>query len=76
MNHKTIIKLKNKLDEIGQIEFKHNNLYYEIFISDDDYVINIYSSNEKDEDDEYILENIVDGGVYSGNSLGAIKFML
>ncbi|GGD43540.1 hypothetical protein GCM10012288_17280 [Malaciobacter pacificus] len=76
MNYKTIIKLKNKLDETGQIEFEHSNLYYEIFISDDDYVINIYSSNEKDEDDEYIIENIVDGGVYSGDSLDAIKFML
>lgn len=76
MNYKTIIKLKNKLDETGQIEFEHSNLYYEIFISDDDYVINIYSSNEKDEDDEYLEKNLVDGGLCSGSASDAIWFMV
>ena len=38
-------------------------------------MINIYSSNEKDEDDEYLFENI-DGGLCTGSPKDAIEFML
>ena len=38
-------------------------------------MINIYSSNEKDEDDEYLFENI-DGGQFDGSAKDAIQFML
>ena len=39
------------------------------------YMINIYSSNEKDDDGEYLFENI-DGGQFDGNAKDAIEFML
>jgi len=39
-------------------------------------MINIYSSNEKDENEEYFNENIIDGGLCLGSSKDAIEFML
>lgn len=60
-----------------RVEFKHKNLVYEIFDSScTGYVINIYSSDQKDEDGYYLEENIVDGGLCTGNVTDAIEFML
>jgi len=67
-----------KLLELNKsVEFKHNNLYYEVFLSTDSgYVVNIYSSDEKDESGEYRDEFNVDGGLCSGSAKDAIEFML
>ena len=60
-----------------RVEFRYNNLYYEIFDSSaTGYVINIYSSDKKDEDGYYIDENIVDGGLCTGTNKDAIEFMM
>lgn len=76
MKEEEILQLSYVLKKIGKIEFEHNNLFYEIFESTESgYVINIYSSNEKDEDDEYLFENI-DGGQFDGSAKDAIEFML
>lgn len=71
------INALSKLLELnGTIEFTYNNLYYEIFRSaDSNYVVNIYSSDKKDED-AYIESNLVDGGLCTGSARDAIKFML
>ena len=59
------------------VEFTYNNLYYEVFKSaDSGYVVNLYSSNEKDDEGEFIEINIVDGGLCTGNARDAIEFML
>ena len=76
MKEEEILQLSYVLKKIGKIEFEYNNLFYEIFESTESgYVINIYSSNEKDEDDEYLFENI-DGGQFDGSAKDAIQFML
>ena len=59
------------------VEFAYNNLYYEVFESaDSGYVVNLYSSNEKDDEGEFIEVNLVDGGLCSGSARDAIEFML
>ena len=59
------------------VEFKYNNLYYEVFVSaDSGYVVNLYSNNERDEFGEYRDEFNVDGGLCSGSAKDAIEFML
>jgi len=76
--------LKNKISRLSRllksessVEFKHNGFYYEVFKSaDSGYIVNLYSSNEKDEDEQYIEANLVDGGLCSGNERDAIEFML
>ena len=76
MKEEEILQLSYVLKKIGKIEFEYNNLFYEIFESaESGYMINIYSSNEKDEDDEYLFENI-DGGQFDGSAKDAIQFML
>lgn len=76
MKEEEILQLTCILEKIGKIEFELNNSFYEIFKStEDEYMINIYSSNEKDEDDEYLFENI-DGGQYDGSAKDAIESML
>lgn len=69
----------SKILEVEQyVEFTFNNLYYEVFVSaDSGYVVNIYSSDEKDEDEQYLEQNLLDGGLCSSeNSKDAIEFML
>jgi hypothetical protein len=39
------------------------------------YIVNLYSSDEKDEDEQYIEANLVDSGLCSGNKRDAIEFM-
>ena len=59
------------------VEFKYNNLYYELFESaDSGYVINVYSGNKKDEHGKYMEELNVDGGLCTGSARDAIEFML
>ena len=72
------INTLSKLLELGEtVEFKYNDLYYEIFDSaDSGYVVNIYSSYEKDKYDCYLEKNIVDGGLCTGSAKDAIEFML
>lgn len=77
MNRTNIFKLSEILEKEKSVEFKYNNLFYEIFEScDTGYIVNLYSSNEKDEDGKYLEENLVDGGLCSGNSNDAIWFMV
>ena len=77
MNKNNISKLSDILEKEKSVEFKYNNLFYEIYEScDTGYIVNLYSSNEKDEDDEYLEENLVDGGLCSGNASDAIWFMV
>ena len=59
------------------VEFAYNSLYYEVFESvDSGYVVNLYSSNEKDDEGEFIEVNLVDGGFCTGSAKDAIEFML
>ena len=77
MNRTNISKLSEILEKEKSVEFKYNNLFYEIFEScDTGYIVNLYSSNEKYEDGEYLEENLVDGGLCSGSASDAIWFMV
>ena len=77
MNKHNITKLSDILEKDKSVEFKYNNLFYEIFEScDTGYMVNLYSSNEKDEDGEYLEENLVDGGLCSGSASDAVWFMV
>jgi hypothetical protein len=67
------INLKNK----QSVEFEYNDLFYEIFEScDTGYIVNLYSSDEKDEHDEYLEINNVDGGLCTGSTSDAVWFMV
>jgi len=76
--------LNNKINTLARllkskssVEFKHNGFYYEVFEpADSGYIVNVYSSDEKDDDEQYIEANLVDGGLCSGNERDAIEFML
>lgn len=69
--------LSKILDTEQSVEFIYNNLYYEVFTSaDTGYIVNIYSSNEKDEDAQYLEQNNIDGGFCIGSAKNAIEFML
>ncbi len=77
MNRTNISKLSEILEKEKSLEFKYNNLFYEIFEScDTGYIVNLYSSDEKDEDDEYLEKNLVDGGICSGSASNAAWFMV
>jgi len=72
-----ITNLSKLLDRGNTVEFKSNDFYYEIFASaDSGYVVNVYSSNERDEDGEYLEKNIVDGGLCTGSAKDAIEYMM
>jgi len=66
------------LEDGNTLEFIHNTCYYEIFESaiDSGYVVNVYSSNEKDEYGDYLDKHLIDGGLCTGSALNAIEFML
>ena len=77
MNKHNIIKLSDILEKDKSVKFKYNNLFYEIFEScDSGYIVNLYSSNEKDEDGEYLEINNVDGGLCTGSASDAVWFMV
>ena len=65
------------LENKNIVEFKHNGLLYEVFLSaDSGFVVNLYTSDERDEDEELIEANMIDGGLCSGSAEDAIGFML
>ena len=77
LSEKIIIKLANILENKQNVKFEYNDLFYEIFEScDSGYIINLYSSNEKDEDGEYLEINNVDGGLCTGSASDAVWFMV
>lgn len=61
-----------------RVEFKYNDTFYEIFesCSNSGYIVNIYSSSQKNEDGDYFDINMLDGGLCTGNSKDAIEFMM
>ena len=69
---------KNKINSLarilrdeGNVEFKQNGFFYEVFESaDSGYVINVYSNSN------YSETTLVDGGTCTGSSIDAIYFML
>ncbi len=72
-----IQELAKKLDNRDSVDFIHNGFYYEIFESaEPGYIVNVYSSNERDEYGEYLDKHIVDGGLCTGTAKNAIEFML
>ena len=77
MNKNNISKLADILEKEKSVEFKYNNLFYKIFEScDTGYIVNLYSSDEKDEDGEYLEINNIDGGLCSGRASDAVWFMV
>jgi len=78
------VLLKNKISRLSRllksessVEFKHNGFYYEVFESaDSGYIVNLYSSDEKDDESQYLEANLVDGGLCTGSEKDAIEFML
>ena len=77
MQQSKIKKLTKKLKQNRSVEFRHNGFYYEVFESSDrGYVVNLYSSDTKDEYGSYLDENIIDGGLCTGGEEDAIGFML
>ena len=77
MNKNNISKLADILEKDKSVEFKYNNLFYEIFESCvTGYIVNLYSSDEKDEDGEYLEINNIDGGLCSGRASDAVWFMV
>ena len=77
MNKNNISKLANILEKEKSVEFKYNNLFYKIFEScNTRYIVNLYSSNEKDKKGEYLEINNVDGGLCSGSASNAVWFMI
>lgn len=77
MNKNNISKLADILKKDTYVEFNYNNLFYEIFESaNGGYMINLYSSNEKDEDGCFLDENIIDCGLCTGSASDAVWFMV
>jgi len=74
--HNKINRLARVLIDKSSVEFKHNGFYYKVFKSaDSGYVVNVYSSDERDEDDEYTEANLIDGGLCSGSAKDALTFL-
>jgi hypothetical protein len=72
-----ICTLAKILEHHDAVEFIYNALHYEIFKSSETgYVINVYSSNRKNTQGEYLQENLIDDGVCTGSAKDAIEFML
>ena len=77
MNKNNISKLVDILKKDTYVEFAYNNLFYEIFESaNGGYMVNLYSSNEKDEDGCFLDENNFDGGLCTGSASDAVWLMV
>ena len=77
MQQSKITKLTKILKINKAVEFKHNGFYYEVFESaDSGYVVNLYSSDARDEYGSYLDEYLIDGGLCTGDAEDAIGFML
>lgn len=65
------------LNQNQEVEFKHKGFCYEIFASaDSGYVVNLYSSNKRDEYGSYLNAYLIDGGLCTGSAEDTIRFML
>ena len=72
-----ITSLSKILDIHQTVEFIYSNLYYEVFESSETgYIINVYTSDEKDEYDCYLDKHNIDGGLCTGSAKDAIEFMM
>jgi hypothetical protein len=59
------------------LEFECENLYYQISESAElGYVVNVYSSNQKDENGDYLDCYLIDGGLCTGSAKDAIELLL
>jgi hypothetical protein len=78
VNNKLNIKeLADILKTNKSLEFQYKNLHYQIFESSElGYCLNVYSSNDKDENGDYLDSNLVDGGVCTGSAKDAVEFLL
>jgi hypothetical protein len=78
VNNKLNIKeLADILKTNKSLEFQYKNLHYQIFESSElGYCVNVYSSNDKDENGDYLDSNLVDGGVCTGSAKNAVEFLL
>ena len=77
MNESKIEELADILQSANIVEFFHKGFYYEVFLSaDSGYIVNIYSSDERDDEGELIEANMLDGGLCNGSEKDAISFML
>ncbi len=78
LKNNKINSLARVLRNESNVEFKHNGFFYEIFKSaDTGFVVNLYSSDSRDDNGEFIEAHLVDGGLCSSvNERDAINFML
>lgn len=78
MNNELNIKeLADILKTNKSLEFQYKNLHYQIFESSElGYCVNVYSSNDKDENGDYLDSNLVDGGICTGSAKNAVEFLL
>ena len=77
MSELTIVKYTDILIRHHSVHFEYNGFYYEVFESaDSGYVVNMYCSNERDDNGCYLEKNLIDGGVCHGNAMDAIRFMI
>jgi hypothetical protein len=77
LDAQNIKELANILKTNKSLEFQCNNLYYQIFESSElGYVINLYSSNEKDANGDYLDCNLIDGGLCTGSAKDSVEFLL
>jgi hypothetical protein len=75
-NELNIKELADILKTNKSLEFQYKNLHYQIFESSElGYCVNVYSSNDKDENGDYLDSNLVDGGVCTGSAKDAITFI-
>lgn len=76
-NELNIKELADILKTNKSLEFQYKNLYYQIFESSElGYCVNVYSTNQKDENGDYLDCNLVDGGVCTGSAKDAIGFLI
>jgi hypothetical protein len=76
-NELNIKELADILKTNKSLEFQYKNLHYQIFESSElGYCVNVYSSNDKDENGDYLDSNLVDGGICTGSAKNAVEFLL
>ncbi len=72
-----ITKLSKILKQNKAVEFRHNGFYYEVFESiESGYMVNLYSSDIRDEYGSYLDVYLIDGGLCTGRAEDAMGFML
>ncbi|PHS55311.1 MAG: hypothetical protein COB17_11560 [Sulfurimonas sp.] len=78
MNERRINSFIKILEDDKAVHFSYNEYYFEIFesVTDYGYVVNVYSNDEKDENNDYLVRHLIDGGTCTGSALDAILFML